>query len=225
MRNFLAALCVASLLFSSVAMAGGLSRRLASEGSRLGQLIVKAKQVGASLAVAAMLTCGTTGCNTKDEAAHAVADRRVATLNYEHDASIDEAIAQLEQTEGAQIGIVTGVDSQGMVTLETDGGTVSLQLLGGEALINGGKSPLKVALFEEVVDEGIISEGSRLAIIPGYLVAGGLLVFSGVVTLASMFNFGGGEDISKLETVTTVGIGLLASATMGVGTYHLLVML
>ncbi len=220
MRNFLAALCVASLLFSSVAVAGGLSSRLAPESSRLAKLISKTKQWGASLAIAGVLTCGTIACNNGDEAARALAEanERVTTLEYGRSARFDAIITHLEQAEGAQIGIVAGIDSQGVVKLEADGGTIYMQLLEGEVLINGSELPLKVTLSEEVVDEGVIAEGSRLAIIPAFLVAGGLLILSGVYAVDSLRG-------SKSEAFTVASIGTFVAATTGTGTYHLLVML
>ena len=81
-------------------------------------------------------------------------------------------------------------------------------------LINNGESPLKVTLHEEAVNAGLIAEGSLIAIVPAVLLAGGLLVLAGMSILA-------GED----SWATTAATGLFISATMGLGTYHLLVLL
>lgn len=222
MRNFLAALCIASLLFNSVALAGGLSRGLVAKtggAGKLAEFVGKAKQVGTGLLLAGLFTCVMLAC-AKDEAADALpkAENRVATLNYEPGASLDEIIANLEQIEGAQVGIVKSSE-QGMLTIETDKGTVYLQLSEGEVLVNNGESPLKVTLSEEVVDEGWIAAGSLIAVIPAALIAGGVLFLTGWASYEALVF----QD-SWREAVITTGIGLFVTAAMGLGTYHLLIL-
>ena len=124
MKNFLAALCVAALLFNGVALAGGLPRGLVAQSrgvelasgkkmlqraltgaswGKLAELVGKAKQFSAGLVVAGMLTCGMMAC-TKDEVANTLqktAESRVTTLDYDHSATLNEIITSLEQVEGA----------------------------------------------------------------------------------------------------------------------------
>ena len=225
MKHFLAVLCSASLLFNGVAVAGGgIGRGLVAEKHGLSKLVSKLTQAAGTLAVTAMLACGMSGCS-QDEVADAVrtAERRVATLDYDRSASIDGIIAAIEQTDGAQIGIVKSVDQHGTLVVETDAGSVYVQLAEGEVLINNGATPLKVTLTEEVIDEGWIAEGSLIAIIPAVAVAGTLLVLTGFTAFSAMFDpFDGGEP-GAAALVT--GIGSLLTATAGLGTYHLILML
>ena len=206
MRNFLAVLCVSLLLFNSVAVAGGLSRGLGWSkkpiemlrglgGGKLAELSGRAKQLGAGLLLAGLVTCNMTACNS-DEVTHTLEQEksRVATLDYQHSASLDEIIAALEQVEGARVGSITHseqgrLNEQGLLTVETDNGAVYLQLSEGEVLIN------KVTLYEEAVDAGwiAIAEGSLIASVPAVLLAGGLLVLAGTTifaeaTLEEIFN-------------------------------------
>ena len=247
MKNVLAVLCIALLLCNGVAVAGGLPRGLIAKSrgvelesgkkmlqraltgaswGKLAELVGKAKQFGAGMAVAGMLTCGTLAC-TKAEVTNAVQQEqsRVATLGYDRSASLDEVIAGLEQVEGAQVGIIKSVDQQGTLTIETDDGTVYLQLSEGEVLVNNGESPLKVMLSEEVIDAGWIAEGSLAAIIPAAAVAGGLLIFAGVLAVMVLYDNSYGDDNSWLKAATVAGIGAYVAPAMGFGTYHLIVLL
>ena len=125
-------------MFNSVAIAGGLSRGLGWSkkplemlrglgGNKLAELSGRAKQLGAGLLLAGLVTCNMTACNT-DEVAQTLEQekKRVATLAYEHSARAD-LIADLEQVEGAQVGIVTRTE-EGPLIIESDNGTVYLQL-------------------------------------------------------------------------------------------------
>jgi len=236
MRNFLAVLCVSLLMFNSVAVAGGMSRGLGLSkkpiemlrglgGSKLAELSGRAKQLGAGILLAGLVTCNMTACNT-DEVAQTLEQEksRVATLAYEHSAR-DDLIADLEQVEGAQVGIVTRTE-EGQLIVESDNGTIYLQLSEGEVLINNGESPLKVTLYEEGVDAGLIAEGSLIAIVPAVLLAWVLLGVTGTTIfseerLEKVFNGDG-----WMAWMASVGAGwLLFNATMGLGTYHLLVLL
>lgn len=235
MKNFLAVLCVSLLLSNSIALAGGMPRGLGWSkkpiemlrglgGGKLAELGGRAKQLGAGLLLAGLVTCNMTAC-TSDEIASAVpkAESRVATLAYERSASLDEIIADLEQVEGAQVGIVTQAERD-LLTIESDNGTVYLQLSEGEVLINNSESPLKVTLSEEAVDAGWIAEGSLIAIVPALLVGGGLLVVTGMSIVSSLLwqdRFG----TSWRGVAAVAGGGVLVSATMGAGAYYLLVLL
>ena len=224
MKNCLALLCSASLLFNGVAVAGGgLGRGLVAEKHGLSKLVGKLARGAGTVAVTAMLACGGTGC-TKDEVAATVqAERRVATLDYDRSASIDGIIAAIEQTDGAQIGIVKSVDQHGTLVVETDAGSVYVQLAEGEVLINNGATPLKVTLTEEVIDEGWIAEGSLIAIIPAVAVAGTLLFFTGWAAFMAIFDpF---EEGKPGTAIAIAGVGALLTAATGLGTYHLILML
>ena len=233
MRNFLAVLCVSLLMFNSVAVAGGLSRGLGWSkkpiemlrglgGGKLAELSGRAKQLGAGLLLAGLVTCNMTAC-TADEVANTLpqAQSRVATLAYEHSASLGEIIADLEQVEGAQVGIVTA--EQGLLTVESENGTIYLQLSEGEVLVNNSELPVKVTLYEEAVDEGWIAEGSLIAIVPAVLLASGMLILTGMSVLAGESFFS--DDDGWVSGATTGAIGTFISASMGLGTYHLIVLL
>ena len=241
MRGFLFALCVAALSFSGVAVAGGLPRGLVAQSrgvellsgkkmlqraltgaswGQLAELVGKAKQFGAGVVVAGMLTCGMLAC-TKDEVANAVQQEqsRVATLDYDRSASLGEIIAGLEELEDVQVGIIKSVDQQGTLTIETEAGTVYLQLSEGDVLINNGESPLKVMLTEAVVDEGWVAEGSLIAIIPAAMIAGGLFILTVGAAVAALIEEG------EWELAAAAGLGMFVTTTASLGTYHLIVWL
>lgn len=230
MRNFVAVLLISSLLCNSAAVAAGARAGFGwvkkpremlrgFGGDKLAELSGKVKQLGAGLLLAGFVTCNMMAC-TADEAARSLsqAESRVATIAaHDRSVSLDEIIASLEQIEGAQIGVIKHAE-QDLLTIETDDGTVYLQLSEGGVLINNSESALKVTLSEEAVDAGLIAEGSRIAIVPAIALAGGLLILTGWATLAAY-----GDP--PWEIATAAGIGLFSSATMGLGTYHLLVLL
>ncbi len=249
MKNFLAALCVAALLFNGVALAGGLPRGLGAQSrgvelasgkkmlqraltgaswGKLAELGGKAKQFSAGLVVAGMLTCGMMAC-TKDEVANTLqktAESRVATLNYDRNATLDEMITSLEQVEGAQIGIIKSIDQHGTLTMETDGGTVYLQLSEGDVLINNSETPLKVTLTEELVNEGWIAEGSLIAVIPAIIFGGVMFIVAGTVTAFILNEFNVTDDLIGAEMTLWVGAasaGSLFGVLTGLGTYSALV--
>ena len=248
MKNFLAALCVAALLFNGVALAGGLPRGLVAQSrgvelasgkkmlqraltgaswGKLAELGGKAKQFSAGLVVAGMLTCGTLAC-TKDEVANTLpkAESRVATLDYDRNATLDEMITSLEQVEGAQIGIIKGFDQQGILTIETDDGIVSLQLAEGEVLVNNSETPLKVTLTEELVNEGWIAEGSLIAVIPAIIFGGVMFIVAGTVTAFILNEFNVTDDLIGAEMTLWLGAasaGSLFGVLTGLGTYSALV--
>ena len=248
MKNFLAALCVASLLFNGVAVAGGLPRGLVAQSrgvellsgkkmlqraltgaswGQLAELVGKAKQFGVGLVAAGVLTCGMLAC-TKDEVTNAVQQEqsRVATLDYDRSASLGEIIASLEQVEGAQVGIIKSVDQQGTLIIETEAGTVYLQLSEGEVLVNNGESPLKVTLTEAVVDEGWIAEGSLIAVIPAIIFGGVMFIVAGTVTAFIFNEFNVTDDLIGAEMTLWVGAasaGSLFGVLTGLGTYSALV--
>ena len=229
MKGFLALLCSAALLFNGIAVAGGgLGRGLVAEKHGVGKLVSKLTQGAGTLAVAALLACGISGCSS-DEIADKVrmAEDQVTTLNYDHNTSIDEIMATIEQTEGAQIGVVRSVDEQGTLVIETNDGDVTLQLDKGEVLVNNGEAPVKVTLIEEVIDQGWIKEGSWIAIIPAVAVAGGLLFMAGSTLLLAgdtlLQEYFHNHEMAEL--LGGAAIFTYAAASMGTGTYHLIVML
>ena len=248
MKNFLAALCVAALLFNGVALAGGLPRGLVAQSrgvelasgkkmlqraltgaswGKLAELVGKAKQFSAGLVVAGMLTCGMMAC-TKDEVANTLpkAESRVATLDYDRSATLDEIITSLEQVEGAQIGIIKSIDQHGTLTIETDDGTVYLKLSEGDVLINNSETPLKVTLTEELVNEGWIAEGSLIAVIPAIIFGGVMFIVAGTVTAFILNEFNVTDDLIGAEMTLWVGAasaGSLFGVLTGLGTYSALV--
>ena len=222
MKSFLALLCSAALLFNGVAVAGGgLGRSLVAEKRGVGKLVSKLTQGAGTLAVAALLTCGIAGCS-QDEIAGKVeaAKSQVTAFDYNQSTSIDEVIATIEQTEGAQIGVVKHVDQDGTLVLETDGGDVTLQLEKGWALVNNGEAPVKVTLIEEATDQGLIAKGSWIAIVPAVAVAGGLLFMAGYTLLAISYHI---EEDRKWLWLAALYTS--AAAAGGLGTYRILVML
>ena len=227
MKGFIAVLCIAALLSNGVALADGgklrlLQRGLAAhtqESGKLAKLFGKAKQYGAGVLLATALTCGMLAC-TKGEVANTLeSQNRVATLDYEQDATLKEIIAGLELVEGAQIGIVKS-NEQGLLTIATEnGGAVYLQLSGGEVLVNSSETPLKVILSE--ADEGWIGKGSLIAIIPAGLVALGGIALTGMVFAVSILE---GENIFG-SLLRYGAVGVTVTAALSYGTYYLLLLL
>ena len=213
MKCFMAKFCVVLLMFNSVAFAGGLQHGI----------IGKAKQIGIGALATIMLTCGTIACS-KDKVGSETPKAEVAALSYDQSTTIGELQADIEQLEGAQIGVIRSVDySQGAVTIETADGVVSTHLAKGEMLVNNGETDLEVILSEEAFDEGLIAEGSLIAIIPAIVVTGVGLSLTGMG--AFMGWMAHDDSTSILGTITTIGVISLVSLTAGFGTYHALVML
>ena len=211
------------LLFNGVA-AGGLPRGLIAKSqgaSKLAEFFGKTKQFGAGVVVAWALTCGMMAC-TKDEVTNTLQKEqsRVATLDYDRSATLDEITTALEQMEGSQLGIIKNVDQQGELTIESDDGIVYLQLLEGEVLVNNGESPLKVTLTEEVIDEGLVAEGSLVAVVPAAALSGALLLFTGLF-VTDLWVYG--ESLRRVASYTVILSGV--SAGIGLGIYYLIVLL
>ena len=212
MRCFIAKLCVVLLVFNSVAFAGGVQRGI----------IGKAKKIGIGALAIGMLACGTIACS-KDKVGSETPKQEVATLSYDQSTTVNELITDIEQLEGAQIGVVKSVDyNQGAITIETADGVVSMHLAKGEVLVNNGETDLEIILSEEAFDEGLIAEGSWVAIIPGIAVAGAGLALAGWGTLTA-FVFD--DDELLWEVIATAGIVSAIGLTSGLGVYHALVML
>ena len=153
-------------------------------------------------------------------------------ISHDRSAGLDEIIAGLEELEDVQVGIIKSVDQQGTLTIETEAGTVYLQLSESEVLVNNGESPLKVTLSEEI-DAGLIAAGSWLAIIPAAVVAIGLLSSTGWFAvrvfdnmLDDLFVDYEGDFVPWLAA-TTAGVvtSTYVATAMGLGTYHLVVLL
>ena len=183
---------------------------------------------------AATIVCATSSCTT-DKVADTVRDakNRVIELGHDRGASLDEIIGQMEE---ARVGVVRSVDQQGTLAVEVEGSTVYLQLADGDVLINNGESSLKVALSGEEIGEGWIASGSVVAIIPASVVAGLLLFYTGlyaVPAVIDVFDMYRNRELylksylvnGTVEFAIVTGIGGFASLTMGLGTYHLLVLL
>ena len=239
MKGLIAVLCIAALLGNGVAFAGGNTLRMLQRGlaapsqeagkkaGKLGKWLGKAKQFGAGIVLAGVLTCGTLAC-TKDEVANSLQEQqsRVATLDYEQNATLKEILAGLELAEDAQIGIVKN-DKQDLLMISNNNGTVYLQLSEGEMLVNNASTPLKVILSEEVVDEGWIAEGSWFAITPAGLVALGGLTLTGMAIFGALVDpiFDAGAVVSGLEVIGIGALGSLLTSATSYGTYHLLLLL
>ena len=218
MRCFVAKLCVVLLMFNSVAFAGGLQRGIMG----------KAKQIGIGALATIMLTCGTIACS-KDKVISETPKREVAALSYDQSTTVNELITDIEQLQGAQIGVVKSIDyNQDAITIETADGVVSMHLAKGEVLVNNGEADLEVILSQEAFDEGLIAEGSWIAIIPGVAFGAAWPVLLGIGFYRHYIRdknpFRWSNQVAR-DAVYISGATSLISGLLGISVYQILVWL
>lgn len=135
MRGFLVTLCVSSLIYTDATATGlrglGWSKRPIEMlrglgGDKLADLSSKAKQLGASLLLAGIVTCNTMPC-VADEITHILPETELTNLTYKESTALYQLTAELKQIEGAQVGIIEIAD-QDLPAVEIDNGTVRLHL-------------------------------------------------------------------------------------------------
>ena len=135
MRGFLATLCVLSLIYTNATATGlrgvGWSKRPMEMlrgfgGDKLADLSSKAKQLGAGLLLAGIVTCSTTPC-IADEITHILPKIEATNLTYKESKNLYQVTAELKQIEDAQIDIIEIAD-QNLLAVEIDNGTVHLHL-------------------------------------------------------------------------------------------------
>jgi len=201
MRGFLATLCVLSLIYTNATATGlrglGWSKRPIEMlrgfgGDKLADLSSKAKQLGAGLLLAGIVTCSAMPC-VADEITHILPETEVTNLIYTDSINLYQVTAELKQIEGAQIDIIEIAD-QNLLTVEIDNGTVHLQLSENE--IPTSESPI----------EGWL----EIALAVGT----GTLVF---VTLTALIS----KDIWPSYGVALAMVTLLSGMTSA-GTYYIL---
>lgn len=144
MRGFLVTLCVLSLIYTNATATGlrglGWSKRPIEMlrgfgGDKLADLSSKAKQLGAGLLLAGIVTCSTMPC-VADEITHILPETEVTNLIYTDSIDLYQVTAELKQIEGAQVGIIEIAD-QNLLAVEIDNGIVRLHLSESETLTGG----------------------------------------------------------------------------------------